>query len=349
MRFALPAAFLWLLAGPAAAQTPSVDVGAALQTLATARDTSTRMAAAAELGRSRDPRALEALLGALRDQNRDVRWVAIEALGELGDRRAVQPLVQYLRRKEDYRWGKRLVADALGEIGGSQAVEALSAMLADGDLFVRRLAALALLRQGDTRLLPRVAELLRESPDDHLATVKREFAKLRDGAGPRPDATAVAGAGVQAGPVKAHEWLGLKVGRSTLADATERLGTALQRTSDAFLFRGDAVPSPLRTESIAVNGPPDGPIESIFVFPMWGTLDRDVRAVFGSGRLLTYGEFLRMTGRAAAGAGTKADGKLHYLPVDLMAESFSELGILVVYDSADVAARDRLVKLVIIY
>ena len=82
---------------------------------------------------------------------------------------------------------------------------------------------------------------------------------------------------------------------------------------------------------------------------MWGTLDRDIRAVFGSGRLLTYGEFLRMTGRTAAGAGTKADGKLHYLPVDLMAESFSELGILVVYDSADVAVRDRLVKLVIIY
>lgn len=349
MRLALLAGFLWLLAGPAVAQAPSVDVAAALRTLGTARDTSARMAAVAELGRSRGPKVLEALLGALRDENRDVRWVAVEALGELGDRRAVQPLLQYLRRKEAYRWGKRLVADALGEIGGSQAVEALSAMLADGDPFVRRLAALALLRQGDAGLLPRVAEVLRESPDDHLATVKREFAKVRDGAGRRPDAAAVARAEGQAAPVRAHEWLGLKVGQSTLADATERLGTALQRTADAFLFRGDVVPSPLRTESIAVNASPDGPIESIFVFPVWGTLDRDIRTVFGSGRLLTYGEFLRMTGRAAAGAGTKADGKLHYLPVDLMAESFSELGILVVYDSADVAARDRLVKLVIIY
>jgi hypothetical protein len=153
----------------------------------------------------------------------------------------------------------------------------------------------------------------------------------------------------QAAPVRAHEWVGLKVGRSTLADATERLGTPLQRTADAFLFRGDAVPSPLRTESIAVNASSDGPIESIFVFPVWGTLDRDVRGVLGPGRLLTYGEFLRLTGRTAVGAGTKADGKLHYLPPDLMTESFPELGMLVVYDSADVAARDRLVKLVIIY
>lgn len=345
----LAAVLLALVPRLAAAQPPAVDLPAALETLATTRDTAARMTAVAELGRSRDPKALDALLRALRDANRDVRWAAIEALGELGDRRAVQPLAQYLRRKEAYRWGKRLVANALGALGGAEAVETLSTMLADPDPFVRRGAALALLRQGDPALLPRVSEVLRENPDDHLVTVKREFARLRESADRRPGTVAPAGGGREPAPFRAHEWVGLRVGRSTFTDATERLGTPLQRTADSLLFRGEGAAAPLRTESVVVNGPPDGPIESIFVFPVWGTLDRDVRAVLGSGRLLTYGEFLRLTGRTTFGAGTKADGKLHYLPPDLMTELFTELGILVVYDSADVAARDRIVKLVIVY
>ena len=348
MRLALLALAL-VASGPAlaGAQTPGVEVTAILQSLASARDTGARMTAVAELGRSRDPNAREPLLAALRDTNRDVRWTAIEALGELGDRRAVRPLVDYLRRKEAYRWGKRLVANALGAIGGPDAIEALSTMLSDPDPFVRRCAALALLRQGDPLLLARVAELLSENPDDHLATVKREFTKLRE-RGTR-QASAPARAGNQSAPIRAHEWNGLKVGASTLADAAERLGTPIQRTADFLLFRGEEIAAPFRTESVVVNASVQGLIESFFVFPVWGTLDRDVRAVLGNGRLLTYGEFLRATGRTAFGAGTRADGKLHYLPPDLLTEVFPELGVLIVYDSADVAARDRLVKLIVVY
>lgn len=316
---------------------------------AAAADTSARMAAAAELGRSRDAKALEPLLAALRDPSRDVRWVAIEALGELRDRRAVQPLVQHLKRREAYRWSGRLVANALGAIGGREAMDALSAMLADPDPFVRRCAALALLRQGEPELLARVADVLRESPDDHLTSVKREFGRVRDGSIARAGAAGTARAGAALAPLRAHEWVGLKVGASTVSDVLERLGNPLQRTAETLLFRGDETTSPLRTESVAVTASAAGLVESIVVFPVWGTLDRDVRALLGHGRLLTYGEFLRVTGRTAFGAGTRADGKLHYLPPDLLTESFSDLGMLVVYDSADVAARDRLVKLVIVY
>ena len=345
MRRLLLAAVL-TTAMPAAAlgEEPAVDVAAAA--LVSARDTASRMAAVGDLGRSRDPKALEPLLAALRDPHRDVRWAAIEALGDLGDRRAVASLVQYLRRKEAYRWGKRLIANALGAIGGGDAVEALTALLADADPFVRRVAALAILRRGDVALLGRLAEVLRENPDDHLATVKREFARVRDGVGGR---TAVAARAPIPAPLRPREWVGLKVGATMVADAVERLGTPLQRTADSLLFRGDQVPSPLRAESLVLNAASDGLIESIFVFPVWGTLDRDARAVLGQGRLMTYGEFLRVTGRTALGAGTRADGKLHYLPPDLLTESFPELGMLVVYDSADVALRDRLVKLLIVY
>ncbi len=342
----LAAALAAAVPGAALAEAPAVDVAAAMEALAGARDTAGRMAAIGDLGRSRDPKAVEPLLAALRDPKRDVRWAAIEALGELGDRRAVPPLIQYLRRKEAYRWGKRLVANALGAIGGGEAVEALTGLLADADPFVRRVAALAILRRGDATLLGRLAEVLRENPDDHLASVKREFARVRNGAG---GAAAVAGRAPSVAPLRPHEWVGLKVGSTMMADAAERLGTPLQRTADSLLFRGDQAPSPLRTESLVLNAAPDGVLESIFVFPVWGTLDRDVRAMLGHGRLMTYGEFLRITGRTASGAGTRADGKLHYLPPDLLTESFPELGMLVVYDSADVSVRDRLVKIVIVY
>lgn len=346
-----PAVTLAQSPAPAPPASPS-PVDAALGALRDAKDTQARMAAILELGRARDPGALDPLLRALRDPNRDVRWVAVEALGELGDRRAVAPLVAYLqmRRKEVYRWHKRLVANALGAIGGGEAVEALTAMLADPDLFVRRSAALGLIRQGDPVLLARLDGVMRESPDDHLATVKREYAKLREsGAGRARVQLTSAAAPRAAPPLGPHEWLGLRVGRSTANDASERLGAPLQRTADYLLFRGDTAPAPVRTESVVVNAGADGVIESIFVFPVWGTLDRDVRGFLGHGRILTYGEFLRITGRTTFGAGTRADGKLHYLPPDLLTESFPDLGMLVVYDSADVAARDRLVKLLVVY
>lgn len=348
-RVVLALTLLAIVPGRASAQPPTPDIAALTQALATARETGARMAAVAELGRVKDPKALDALLAALRDPNRDVRWTAVEALGEVGDRRAIQPLVQYLRRKEAYRWGKRLVANALGAIGGREGIDTLSALLADPDPFVRRCAALSLLRFEDPALLPRVAEVLRESPDDHLATVKREFAKVRDASVRRHAETAGPRAEQRPLPLRPHEWIGLKVGGSTLADARERLGAPLQATPDSLLFRGDQPGSPLRAESIVVNGTDEGRVESIFVFPVWGTLDRDVRSVLGNGRMLTYGEFLRLSGRNAFGAGTRADGKLHYLPSDLLTESFQEFGVLVVYDSADIAARDRIVKLVIVY
>ena len=317
-----------------------------------ASDTAARMAAVLELGRSGDRAVLPALLAALRDPNRDVRWVAIEALGELGDRRAVGALVQYLtaRRKEAYRWGRRLVANALGAIGGPEAVDALTPMLEDPDPFVRRDAALSLLRQRDPALLARVEPVLRENPDDHLATVKREFASVREAgtrriaAPPGPAAPASSPA-----PIRPHEWAGLKVKVTRTADLVERLGAPLQQTADSLLFRGSAMPSSFPTESVVVNAADDGLVDSIFVFPVWGTLDRDVRAILGRGRILTYGEFLRATGRTAFGSGTRADGKLHYLPPDLLTEFFPDLGMLVVYDSADIAAGDRIVKMLVVY
>ncbi|MEA2491154.1 MAG: twitching motility protein PilT, partial [Acidobacteriota bacterium] len=53
-----------------------------------------RIAAAETLGRSKDPRAVEPLVGALTDP--DVKWTAVEALGHIGDARALPALGRML-------------------------------------------------------------------------------------------------------------------------------------------------------------------------------------------------------------------------------------------------------------
>jgi hypothetical protein len=59
-----------------------------------------RIAAAVSLGRLKDVRALEPLVGALRDSHRSVRAVAAAALGHLGDARAL-PALQRATKDDD--------------------------------------------------------------------------------------------------------------------------------------------------------------------------------------------------------------------------------------------------------
>lgn len=348
----LGALALAVLAWPvaSAAQTVAADLAPAIETMTKGTDTAARMEAAKALGASRDARALEALVKALEDPSRDVRWAAVEALGELGDRRAVPPILDYLKRVEAYRWGKRLAAAALGAIGDPRAVEPLVALLEDDDPFVRRAAALALLRLEDPRGLAKVTDLLKDQSDATLGTVRREMARFEAERSGRPAAPVIARAQASGtAPLRPREWAGLRVGVTPITEVRRRLGEPLQQTAEFVLYGGDRVAAPLKADSVVVNTGAGGVIESIFVFPVWGTMDRDIRALLGPGKLMPYAEFLKATGRTAQGAGTNAGGKLHYLPPDAATESFAEMGMLAVYDAADPAARERLVKLLIVY
>lgn len=344
----LVVALVLVTAGPATAQTPAADLSAMAARLKEGGATEARMAAAKALGASRDARALAPLVAALAEENRDVRWAAIEALGELANPKAVPALVEYLKRQEAYRWGKRLVANALGAIGDPAAVDALAGLLADDDAFVRRTAAFALLRIGDAAGIRKVAALVDGKPDETLGSVRRELARAEETAARTAAARDVAPAAVRES-LRPHEWAGLRVGVTRASEARGRFGAPLQETPSFALFSGEGIAGPVRADSVVVNADTKAQIESIFVFPVWGTVDRDVRALLGEGKLMPYGEFLKATGRTTAGAGTNAAGKLHYLPPTLMAESYSEMGMLVIYDSAELVATERLVKLLIVY
>ena len=101
-----------------------------------------RKNAAEALGKLGDARAVEALIGALKGDEKDVRGEAASALGEIGDARAVEPLIAVL--KEGDADMREDAAEALGEIGDAGAVESLIAALEDAEEAVRRAAAKAL-------------------------------------------------------------------------------------------------------------------------------------------------------------------------------------------------------------
>ena len=116
------------------------------------RDPGIQYEAAEALGDIRDPAAVDPLMEALTgDQYTGVRWKAAEALGKIGPP-AVPSLLLALRNPdEDIRWK---AAVTLGEIGDERAIGPLVMLLSDEDRFVRSRAAYALGMIGSPTLAP---------------------------------------------------------------------------------------------------------------------------------------------------------------------------------------------------
>jgi HEAT repeat protein len=90
--------------------TPAVE---ALIVCLQSRDKDTRWGAAMALGEIKDNRAVDPLVGLLADRDSDLREAAGVALGKIQDRRAVEHLINAL---EDKNWRVRcVVIDALGD------------------------------------------------------------------------------------------------------------------------------------------------------------------------------------------------------------------------------------------
>jgi HEAT repeat protein len=91
-----------------------------------------RQNAAKALGTIGDARAIEPLITGLKDRDKNVQWAATEALGKMGSP-AVHSLIAAL--KDSY--SRKFAVIALGEIGDARAVEPLIAMLNDNDCDLR--------------------------------------------------------------------------------------------------------------------------------------------------------------------------------------------------------------------
>ena len=110
------------------------DVGGLLDALCYQKDENVRTSAAWALGEIGDSRAVNPLIAALGDKRRE-REVAAKALGEIGDSRATDALIETL---EDDNWEVRgTTAKALGKLGDTRAVPHLINMLVDVNANVR--------------------------------------------------------------------------------------------------------------------------------------------------------------------------------------------------------------------
>jgi len=109
------------------------------------RNVDARLHAAERLGEAKDPRAIPALVERLGDEDARMRAAAAAALGAIGDARAVEPLVQLVLH-EPVAAVRQEASDALRQIGGPTACQALASALDAEEEAVRQMAAAVLRR-----------------------------------------------------------------------------------------------------------------------------------------------------------------------------------------------------------
>ena len=132
--------------------------------------------AAEALGEMRDPRAIEPLIGiSLESMYLDCRIKAVEALVNMGSQ-AVTYLIEIMRRK--YSPGRNRAAEILGKIGDPRAVEPLVEALGDED--IRYAAAEALSSIQDPKALHFLLQVVKGK--DHDARDAAAMALINIGA-----------------------------------------------------------------------------------------------------------------------------------------------------------------------
>ena len=114
------------------------------------------------LGRTADARLVEPLIDILIRDSQTMQGAAAEALGWIGDARAVSPLLLFLSEGEPSDALRELAAEALGRIGDVRAVSPLIAALEDSNEWVRRAAAEALGNLGDRSAIEPLSTLLQD-------------------------------------------------------------------------------------------------------------------------------------------------------------------------------------------
>ncbi len=116
-------------------------------------DPAIRAAAARVAGRLDVRTAGTTLINAINDSQQPVRFAAMRALGEIGERHAINALSEQLKfyGKGEGAWS---ALDALAHLADPASVPLFKSRLADKDPFLRRAAAEGLGRAGDTSELP---------------------------------------------------------------------------------------------------------------------------------------------------------------------------------------------------
>jgi hypothetical protein len=182
-----------------------------------------RQDAADALRDLQDPRAVEPLVAALDDPNHAVRKHAAWALGNIKDARAVEPLIIAL--KEPDLDVQMAVVRALGEIKDLRAVGPLIAALKDGDRDVQMMAAIELGEIKDSRAVEPLIAALKDADPKVQIPAAVALGNIKDPRAVEPLTTALEGSNyeVRARASDALQAIGTPAGeRSTLPDGAGR-------------------------------------------------------------------------------------------------------------------------------
>ena len=96
------------------------------------------------LGRKGYSESKEVLHGMLNENNFNVRKYVIKSLGSCGERDTIDLLVEIFNREESSLETKQVIAEAIGNIGGSYAMQVLKSWIFENSMEVRREALNAL-------------------------------------------------------------------------------------------------------------------------------------------------------------------------------------------------------------
>jgi HEAT repeat protein len=113
------------------------------------------------------PRLIAALIDMLADNDAQVRATTAEALGNLGDIRALNPLLDMLR--DEAALVRASVAEALGKLGDARAVNRLLDVLLDDDLQARKAIIIALGQLGDEQVIDSLIPHLMRANTRHVS------------------------------------------------------------------------------------------------------------------------------------------------------------------------------------
>lgn len=108
---------------------------------------------------------VEFFIDALKDENSSIQGAAASRLGELGDAKAIEPLVEVLKYKDTDDIENSIrpsAAESLGKINDVKAVEPLIEALNDDNPYVRLRSAQALGKIGDLRAIKPLIKALKD-------------------------------------------------------------------------------------------------------------------------------------------------------------------------------------------
>jgi len=162
-----------------AVATRTRDVDALLAVIDDA-DEYVRRYAIDALGQIGDPRAVPALIKGLDDDNFNNQEAAAAALAALDDGRAVRPLVAMLRTPDKHQQARFAASKALVALGDAKAVPDLLEALRDKDSLSRFISLQVLAVVGDGRCVPAAITALRDAESNVQWQAVETLGALRD-------------------------------------------------------------------------------------------------------------------------------------------------------------------------